>query len=208
MNKFYLLLFSFTFLFFISCRQKRAGVPRVLVYTNHTPSPDVNAAIQAIHRLGDINGFEINATDTNLLFTDDSLSTYAAVLFLNRSGVNLGYMERIAMERFIQAGGGFAGFHPTAETFNWRWYGRMIGSVGDSGVSFMHQAYDGGRAEYNNASLTVKNAGDEATLKTVLNSIEYAIGHFEPLDYTKATTQYPPSENHFTKHILVQATFF
>lgn len=208
MNKFYLLLFSFTFLFFISCRQKRAGVPRVLVYTNHTPSPDVNAAIQAIHRLGDINGFEINATDTNLLFTEDSLSTYAAVLFLNRSGVNLGYMERIAMERFIQAGGGFAGFHPTAETFNWRWYGRMIGSVGDSGVSFMHQAYDGGRAEYNNASLTVKNAGDEATLKTVLNSIEYAIGHFEPLDYTKATTQYPPSENHFTKHTLVQATFY
>ncbi len=84
----------------------------------------------------------------------------------------------------------------------------MIGSVGDSGVSFMHQAYDGGRAEYNNASLTVKNAGDEATLKTVLNSIEYAIGHFEPLDYTKATTQYPPSENHFTKHTLVQATFY
>ena len=208
MKKIYFLIFTFSFFLFISCRQKRSGNPRVLVYTNHTPSADVTAAIQALQKLGDINGFEINPTDTTNLFTDDSLSEYAAVLFLNRSGVNIGNNERIALERFIQAGGGFAGIHPTAKTYNWRWYGRMIGSTGDSGVSFMHQEYDGGRAEYNNDSLTAKNAGDDAHLKMVLNAIEYAIGHYRPLDYTKATTPYPPSEDHFTKHMLVTDTFF
>src|ERR1017187_904287 len=117
MNKFYFLLFTFSFLLTISCRQKRTGNPRVLVYTNHAPVADATAAIQALQKLGDINGFEINATDTCNLFTDDSLSAYAAVLFLNRSSVNLGYMERIALERFIQAGGGFAGIHSTAKTY-------------------------------------------------------------------------------------------
>jgi len=208
MKKSYFFLFVFSFFLIIACRQKRSGNPRVLVYTNHTPSADVTASIQALQKLGNINGFEINATDTTNLFADDSLSAYAAVLFLNRSGVNIGNNNRIALERFIQAGGGFAGIHPTAKTYNWRWYGRMIGSTGDSGVSFMHQEYDGGRVEYNNDSLTAKNADDDAHLKMVLNAIEYAIGHYSPLDYTKATTPYPPSEDHFTKHMLVTATFF
>ena len=208
MKKISFLIFTFSFFLFISCRQKRGGNPRVLVYTNHTPSEDVTAAIHALQKLGDINGFEINPTDTTNLFTDDSLSEYAAVLFLNRSGVNIGNNERIALERFIQAGGGFAGIHPTAKTYNWHWYGRMIGSTGDSGVSFMHQEYDGGRAEYNNDSLTAKNADDDAHLKKVLNAVEFAIGHYRPLDYTKATTPYPPTEDHFTKHVLVTGTFY
>jgi cytochrome c len=208
MKYFYFILFAFFFLLTTSCRQKRAGTPRVLVYTNHLSSPDAAAAIRAVQHLGELNGFEVTPTDTSTLFTDDSLSTYAAVMFLNRSGVNLGYMERIAVERFIQAGGGLAGVHPTAKTFNWRWYGRMIGSMGDSGVSFMHQQYDGGRIQYSNDSLTANSVTDEAKLKNVLNAIEYAIGHYRPLDYSLATIPYPPSENHFTKHTLVTGTFY
>lgn len=201
-------LFIIPVLFFVSCRQKRAGTPRVLIYSKNLSGPDAIAATQAIQQMGVTNGFEIIVTDTGKLFTDDSLHNYAAVLFLNRSGLNLGYMERIALERFIQAGGGFAGVHPTVETFNWRWYGRMIGSTGDSGVSFMHQKYDGGRVSYTNDSLTVRNAKQEQVLKNILNEIEYAIGHFQPLDYSKATSSYPPTENHFSKKSLIQGHFF
>jgi len=204
----YFLLFAFSFLFFISCRQKRAGSPRVLIYTKDISTPDGASAIQSIQQLGRMNGFEINVTDTSYLFNDDSLSNYAAVLFLNRSGLNLGFKARIALERFMQAGGGFAGIHPTAKTFNWNWYGRMIGSTGDSCVSFMHQKYEGGRATYSCDSLNAVNIKDGAVLKNVLNGIEYAIGHYEPLDYSKATIPYPPSENHFTKKSLVGGTFF
>jgi len=84
----------------------------------------------------------------------------------------------------------------------------MIGSEGDSGVSYMHQKYDGGRVTYISESLDARSVKDEANLKNVLNAIEHAIGHFEPLDYSKATTPYPPSEGHFNKHTLVQGTFY
>ncbi len=208
MKNIYFLLFIFSFLLLVSCRQKRSGTPRVLVYTNHLSDSNSEAGIRTVQHLGEINGFEIVPTDTSTLFTDSSLAGYAAVLFLNRSGIGLGNMERIALERFIQSGGGFAGIHPTAKTFNWRWYGRMIGSTGDSGVSFMHQQFDGGRVQYSNDSITAQNEKDDANSKIVLNAIEYAIGHFEPLNYNLAAIPYPPSENHFTKHTLVQGTFY
>jgi cytochrome c len=208
MRYFYFFLIGLGLLLNISCRQKRPGTPRVLVYTKQLSTPDGMAAIQAIGQLGTINGFVVTATDTSTLFTDDSLSNYAAVVFLNRSGVNLAFSARIALERFMQAGGGFAGIHPIAKTFNWRWYGRMIGSEGDSCVSFIHQKYENGRATYSCDSLNANNAKDAAGLKNILNAIEYAIGHYEPLDYSKATIPYPPSENHFTKKVLVNGTFY
>ena len=57
-------------------------------------------------------------------------------------------------------------------------------------------------------TLDAKQAGDESVLKEVLNGIMYAIGHYEPLDYSKATVPYPPSEDHFNKHMLVEGTFY
>jgi glucose/arabinose dehydrogenase/cytochrome c551/c552 len=204
----YLFFLLFTFSFLISCRTKRPGTPKMLVYTNTVNSPSGETVVRAIKHLGEINGFEIQVTDSDSLFNDLSLANYAAVMFLNRTGLNLGFNARVALERFIQAGGGFDGIHPTAKTFNWRWYGRMIGSTGDSGVSFMHQQYDGGRVTYSNGSLDAKNVSDKSVLKETLNGIMYAIGHFEPLDYSKSTTAYPPTENHFNKHMLVSDTFF
>jgi cytochrome c len=208
MKRGYFFLFIFSFLFSISCRQKRTGTPRVLIYTNTITGPTAESIRDAIQHLGQLNGFTITMTDTSTQFTDDSLSNYAAVMFLNRSGLQLGYMERIALERFMQAGGGFAGIHALAKTFNWRWYGRMIGSDGDSCTSFIHQKYENGRASYTLDSVTTKNISDEAFLKNILNEIEYSIGHFEPLEYDKVTIAYPPSEDHFAKHVLVQDHFF
>jgi len=208
MKRFYFLVLGLVVLLNISCRHRREGTPRVLIYTQSVSSPATVSILKAIQHLGEINHFEIQATDSTRLFTDDSLATYAAVMFINRSGVDLGFRERVALERFIQAGGGFDGIHPTAKTFNWRWYGRMIGSDGDSGVSFMHQPYDGGRVTYKEDLLDAKKAADETVLKDVLNGIMYAIGHYQPLDYSKASTVYPPAENHFSKHSLVQGTFY
>src|SRR5450432_3122549 len=208
MKRCYFFLFTFSFLLFISCRQKRIGTPRVLIYTNTTTGPTAASIAKAIQQLGEVNGFTITLTDTSNLFTDDSLASYAAVMFLNRSGLQLGYMERIALERFMQAGGGFAGIHALVKTFNWRWYGRMIGSDGDSCTSFIHQKYENGRATYTLDSVTTKNISDEAFLKNILNEIEYGIGHFEPLEYDKVTIAYPPSEDHFAKHVLIQDHFF
>jgi hypothetical protein len=187
MRFFYFLLLVFSFLIFMACREKRAGAPIVLIYTQHLSDPDETAAIRAVQHLGQINGFVVSATDTCNMFRDDSLSAYAAIFCLNRCGTELGKKERVAMERFMEAGGGFVGVHPTAKTGDWKWYADMIGSDGDSGVSYMHQKYDGGRVTYICDSLGVKSAKDQAALKNVLNAVEYAIGHFEPLNYSLAT---------------------
>jgi cytochrome c len=208
MKSFAIYIVALGCLFFVSCRPRRSGTPRVLIYTNSVNGPEATAFLQAFRKLGAINRFDVNMTDTSNLFTDDSIKNYAAVMFLNRSGLTLGFRERIALERFMQAGGGFAGWHPTEKTFNWRWYGRMIGSTGDTGVSFIHQKYEGGRASYTCDSLTMKEAADEAILKNILNEVEYGIGHFEPLDYSKVTIPYPPSENHFIKKNLILDHFF
>ena len=68
MKKFYFLLFTFYFLLSISCRQKRAGTPGFWFIQITLRSADVTAAIQAMQHLGEINGFEINPTDTSKSF--------------------------------------------------------------------------------------------------------------------------------------------
>src|ERR1700748_1314839 len=71
MKKCYFPVFIFLILVSISCRQKRTGVPRVLIYTNTTTGPEAATIIQSIRHLGEINGFSINVTDTGTLFRDD-----------------------------------------------------------------------------------------------------------------------------------------
>jgi hypothetical protein len=189
MKYFYVLVMVFAFFIFSSCRAKRSGIPLVLVYSQHLSGTDSKAAVKAIQHLGELNDFKIHTTDTCLSFADDSLPEYAAVLFLNRSAMDLDGKSRVALQRFIVAGGGFAGIHSKVKTGDFKWYGDMIGCDGDSSVSFIHQKYDGGRAIYTCDSLCAKNVNDRAVLKNTLNEIEYAIGHFEPLDYNKSTAR-------------------
>jgi glucose/arabinose dehydrogenase/cytochrome c551/c552 len=206
MNQIAKLLFIFLFFFCISCKHKRTGIPQVLVYAKNLSSPDAGTQVQALEKLGQKNGFEVQVTDTALIFSDDSLQNYAAVVFLNCSGMPLNYLERIALERFIQAGGGFAGIHGPVETFDWHWYGRLIRS--DSSLPSIFHDFDGGRAFYTADTLNQQRLNDQDYLKRILNGIEYAIGDYQPLDYSRARIAYPPTENHFTKNVLVQGTFF
>ena len=199
------ILFVFLIFCSISCKHKRAGIPQVLIYAKNLSSPDAGSQVQALDKLGQKNGFDVRVTDTTLLFSDDSLQNYAAIVFLNSSGMSLNYLERIALKRFIQSGGGFAGIHEPAETFDWRWYGRMIAA--DSSLPAIFHNFDGGRAFYTRDTLNQQRLNNPEDLKKVLNGIEYAIGEYQPLDYSKAKIGYPPTENHFTKHSLVHATF-
>jgi len=198
----------FLFLLFctVSCKHKRSGNPLVLVYAKNVTTSDAGNWVQAIEKLGQKNGFDIRVTDTTLFFTDDSLQNYAAVVFLNNSAMSLNYLERIALQRFIQAGGGFAGIHEPVKTFDWRWYGRMIES--DSSAPAIFHDFDGGRAFYTADTINQQRLNNPDDLKKILNGIEYAIGDYQPLDYTKAKIEYPPTENHFSKHVLVQDHFF
>ena len=56
-------------------------------------------------------GFEVDATENPALFTDANLANYDVVIFLCTTGDVLNATQQAAFERYIQAGGGYAG-HP------------------------------------------------------------------------------------------------
>lgn len=98
--------------------KKPAPGPRVLVFSktlgwHHSCIP---FGIASIQKLGKENGFEVDTTTNAALFTDDNLKKYQAVIFNCTTGNVLNAEEQAAFERYIQAGGGFAGVHSAADT--------------------------------------------------------------------------------------------
>ncbi|MBA2328510.1 MAG: ThuA domain-containing protein, partial [Flavisolibacter sp.] len=115
---------------FSACSKKRSGQPKVLVFSKtadfvHSSIPKGVASIQ---KLGIENGFEVDTTTNAEYFTEDTLKQYAAVIFLNTTGDVLNHRQEVAFERYIQAGGGFAGIHAATDTeYDWGWYTRLVG---------------------------------------------------------------------------------
>ena len=51
------------------------------------------------------------------------------VVWLSTTGDVLNDGQQAAFERFIRAGGGYAGIHSAADTeYDWKWYGRLVGA--------------------------------------------------------------------------------
>lgn len=131
MKKIFPLFLSCILLFFIAACNKRSGKPKILVFTktagfHHQSIP---AGVSAIQRLGAENGFDVDTTSDASLFADESLKNYSAVVFLNTTGPLFNTHERIALERYIQAGGGYVGIHAATDAeYDWGWYTRLAGA--------------------------------------------------------------------------------
>jgi type 1 glutamine amidotransferase len=93
----------------------------------HDSIPDGIAAIQ---KLGQENGFAVDATEDATLFTDQNLANYRAVVFLSSTGDPLDQpAEKEAFQRYVERGGGFAGVHAAADSgYTWPWYGGLVGA--------------------------------------------------------------------------------
>jgi type 1 glutamine amidotransferase len=105
---------------------------RVLVFSKttgfrHDSIPDGIAAIQ---KLGQENGFAVDATEDATLFTDANLAKYQAIVFLSSTGDPLDQQaEKDAFQRYIEHGGGFAGVHAASDSgYTWPWYGALVGA--------------------------------------------------------------------------------
>jgi len=268
MKKLFLLLVLLPVLF--SCKDEQNKL-RVLVFSRttgfrHTSIPNGKAAIQ---KLGLSNNFNVDTTEDARYFTEENLKKYAAIIFLNTTGDVLNNEQEIAMERFIQAGGGFVGIHSAADTeYDWIWYANLVGgqfashpaiqpaklsvvdkthastqhlpdvwsrtdewynfkrlskevkvllkideqsyqggALGNNHPMAWYHDYDGGRAFYTELGHTEQSYADSVYLKHILGGIQYAIGS-NHLDYSKATSQYPPDESKFTKSVLSEGEFF
>jgi glucose/arabinose dehydrogenase/cytochrome c551/c552 len=115
---------------YFSCSNKRSEKPKVLVFSltkafHHESIPDGIAAIQ---KLGKENTFDVDTTTNPEMFNDTTLKNYSAVIFLCTTGDVLDYSQEAALERYIQAGGGYVGVHSATDTeYDWGWYGRLVG---------------------------------------------------------------------------------
>src|SRR4051794_38739325 len=105
--------------------------PRVLVFSKtagyrHSSIPN---GIAAVRKIGQENGFAVDATEDATAFTAKNLARYRAVVFMSTTGDVLDPTQQDNIERYIQAGGGWVGVHSATDTeYDWPWYGRMAGA--------------------------------------------------------------------------------
>ena len=83
----------------------------------------------AIAQMAARHGFEVDATENAAAFTDENLAKYDVVIFLCTTGDVLDAAQQSAFERYIRAGGGYAGIHSASDTeYDWAWYGGLVGA--------------------------------------------------------------------------------
>lgn len=137
-----LLLVVFSFSSGIDDEQKRSfqkvenqDYNSVLVFskTEGWRHDSIEAGVEAIYQLGNENDFEVTWTEDSEYFTEESLSQYSAVIFLNTTLTLFDSDQRIAFQTYIQNGGGFIGIHSAADTeYDWPWYGELVGAYFES----------------------------------------------------------------------------
>jgi cytochrome c len=104
---------------------------RILVFSKTAGfrHSSIGVGIAAIKKLGQENGFAVDATEDAGQFTSKNLARYRAVVFLNTTGDVLDDAQQDDFERYIQAGGGYVGVHSATDTeYQWPWYGRLAGA--------------------------------------------------------------------------------
>ncbi len=107
---------------------------RVLVYTKngkgyvHTNIP---SAVQAIREMGKQHGFGVDVADTPTVFTEANLRKYTALVFTSTNNDVFDTDEqKVALMRYVQAGGGFVGIHSVTGTERkWEWFKRLVGGT-------------------------------------------------------------------------------
>lgn len=88
--------------------------------------------IATFEKLATKENFTLVSTEDAAIFNDVDLRQFNAIVFLNTTLDILDTNQEVAMERYIQAGGGFVGIHAAADTEwegDWYWYRNLLGAV-------------------------------------------------------------------------------
>jgi len=130
--RYFLLIFSFfsVLISFFSCGDN-SGKSRILIFnkTEFYYHKNTDDAIDAFRKFCKAQNISVEISKDAALFTDENLRKYTAVIFLNTAGDIFDAAQEAAFQRYIHAGGGFAGIHTAIDTeHNWDWYGQMIGA--------------------------------------------------------------------------------
>jgi type 1 glutamine amidotransferase len=105
------------------------------------------------------HGFSVDATEDASAFNDANLAKYDVVIFLCTTGDVLNDTQQGAFERYIRAGGGYAGIHSASDTeYDWAWYGGLVGAYFRD-----HPGVAGVNAQFQTATLDVEDRHTAAT---------------------------------------------
>jgi type 1 glutamine amidotransferase len=95
----------------------------------HDSIEAATVAIGDIVASSDYGGIVADATEDAEAFTDDNLDKYDALVFLSTTGELFNDGQRTSLERFVRAGGGFAGIHAASNGEpEWPFFGDLIGA--------------------------------------------------------------------------------
>src|SRR5262245_57027281 len=104
---------------------------RILVFSKTAGyrHASIEPGIAAVRKLGAENGFAVDATEDASTFNNRNLRRYRTVVFLSTTGDVLDAAQQDALERYVQAGGGWVGIHSATDTeYEWPWYGHLAGA--------------------------------------------------------------------------------
>lgn len=112
---------------------------KILFYTKNGTGyvhDNIANSIDAIKALSKQHGFAVDVSDDPGKFTDENLKQYDALVFSNTNNdVFDTDAQRVALMRYIQAGGNFVGLHSACGTERkWKWFKGLLG-----GTFFWHE---------------------------------------------------------------------
>ena len=218
-----LLLSCFTL---FSCQRDRER--RVLVFYQLQDNK-VPGGIEVIRQAGQQHQFTVDTTRQPLNLTEEKLQHYSAVAFVNAPGEVLNVRQQTAIERFVQAGGGYVGVaSPINAKYTWPWYEGLLGmrEAGtvenpeypempvelmalregeertEEGITVIEREYDGGRVFYLAGEKASADLSSSRAAELIAEGINFAIGDNQ-LNYQQARSLPVPDENRFVKHVLV-----
>lgn len=105
---------------------------KALVFTKNGEGyvhDNIAVSVAALKKLGEENGFSVDASDDPAVMTEDNLRKYDVLIFSNTNNETFDTeAQRMAFQRYIQSGGGFVGIHiASGSERQWPWYWKMIG---------------------------------------------------------------------------------
>lgn len=97
---------------------------KVMGYFHET----IPTGINAIRKLGEQNGFDVDTTNIASDFTETDLNQYSAIVFFNTNGDVLNDQQQEAFKSYYQNNKGFVGIHGATDTEReWSWYNGLLG---------------------------------------------------------------------------------
>jgi type 1 glutamine amidotransferase len=124
-----LILFAFLVHTCVSAQQKQFKALLVTT-TRGWHHESLHSGVLALQQLGVKNFFDVVLWEDPNGFTDQYLSQFQVVVFLNTTGDIFDSTQQKVMERFIRSGKGYVGIHSASDTeYDWDWYTKLVGRM-------------------------------------------------------------------------------